>query len=66
MKISQLMERLAKLQKIHGDIDVMFSDSEGESVWSAESAEVEVVEDDNQYPKDWNMPKGFRYVEIRN
>ena len=66
MKISQMMERLEHIKRIHGDLEVMFSDSEGESVWSAESAEVEMVEDDNQYPKDWNMPKGFRYVEIRN
>ena len=64
MKTSEMIAKLQTIQAEHGDIEVMFQDVEScAGPWSATSACVEVAGED-QYPEDWNMPEGFKFVEI--
>ena len=63
MKISKLIERLQKLKDDHGDLEVLLQGYD-DSICSITSASFEEVESNNQYPKDWKMPKGFKFVNI--
>jgi len=58
MKISTLIEKLTKLQEINGDIDVMYQDGDGDSVWEIMRVEV-LFSAAIGCPKEWNMPENF-------
>ncbi len=66
MKISEMIERLEKAKEKHGDVEVMFDDSEsGYGPWAAQTGYVEVAEED-QYPEEFDMPEGFTFFLIGN
>ena len=64
MQISDLIEQLQKLKDDHGDLEVLLQGYD-DNICSVAGASFEEVEDDNQYPEDWQMPKGFKFVNIR-
>ena len=64
MKISELEKRLQKIKADKGDIEVMFDDPESSNgPWAASGVHVE-VSDGETYPEEFDMPKGFTFVEI--
>jgi hypothetical protein len=66
MKVKQLIARLEKLGKQHGNVEVMFSDPNDEgSVYSINFTSREVADED-EYPDDWGMPEGFKFILLRN
>lgn len=65
MKISKVLKQLEKLQKKHGDVEVMFSDPNSDSVYSVESVGFRVAEED-EFDEDWNMPEGYKFVDLSN
>jgi len=65
MKIKKMIDKLQKIEKEHGDIDVMYQDGDGESYWSINSANFREAEED-EFPEDWEMPEGFKFVLVRN
>lgn len=65
MKISALIKKLEKLQEKHGNVDVMAQDLNSDSVWSIGSAKFNVAEEDD-YPEDWDMPAGYKFIMIGN
>lgn len=64
MNISEVVAKLQAIQAEHGDITVMFSDPNGNSVWGVQTVFYEKVEDDDEYPEAWCMPRGFEFVEL--
>lgn len=66
--IDDVIERLQTLKEQHGgDKIVMFVDPNGEGEYfSIHSAQHQVVEYDDEFPEEWEMPKGFEYVLFRN
>ena len=62
MKASDLIARLQSIVAEKGDLDVMTHTDDG-SVYSLWGPNVVEVEEDD-YPEDWNMPKGFTYIEL--
>ena len=66
MKIAKLIQDLEKIQKKYGNVDVMSSiDNNDDGIYPVNSASFRVAKK-NEFPEDWNMPKGFKFVEIRN
>lgn len=63
MKILDLATRLKEIYDEHGDIEVMFDDLEKSSVWGITHVSTKVAEK-NEYPEDWEMPKGFKFVRL--
>lgn len=66
MLLSQLLEKLSNFLCEHGDITVMIEDDSinlPAEVWYAKVCE---VKSDDEYPKDFNMPAGFKFVKIGN
>ena len=64
MKISETIKKLEDLKNEHGDIDVMTF--EGDSVFLIEHINVFEVEDDGDFPADWEMPAGFKFVNVES
>jgi hypothetical protein len=66
MKIFELAQKLKAIYDEHGDIDVHFAgpngDQEPYSVLELEVIEVE----DGDYPEDYNMPAGYKFLELQN
>ena len=65
MKINALIKKLEKLLDKHGNVDVMFQDGDGDSVWCLESVQFRVAEED-EFPKEWNMKPGYKFVLLDN
>jgi hypothetical protein len=63
MKVSQLITKLEKLKAEHGDLDVMITSKDGDPT-AFVGVGIGEVEDDDDFPKDWNMPKGFKWIDI--
>ena len=66
MKISSVIRELEKIQKKEGDIEVMFDDPQGNyGPWAVGSVNFRVAEEE-EYPEEFDMPEGFKFVEIKN
>lgn len=59
MKAKDLAAKLLE----HPELDVLFSDQNEGSVCSVENVRIETAEED-QYPKDWNMPEGYTFWKL--
>lgn len=66
MKILKLIQKLKTIHAKHGDIEIHFSGPNGDQEpYSVKQAEV-VVAEDGEYPEDYNMPKGYTFVQLTN
>lgn len=66
MKIFELAEKLKAIYDQHGDIDVHFAGPNmDQDPYSVERAVV-VVAEDGDYPDEYNMPAGYKFVELVN
>ena len=66
MKILELAQQLKEIYDEHGDIDVFFSGPNMDNEpYSVGCTEVRVVEED-EYPEDYDMPTGFKFVSLLN
>ena len=63
MKISEMVDRLLKVQAERGDIDVMMSDPNGDGIYSVEGMGWRVAKKD-EFPTNWQMPEGYEFVEL--
>lgn len=62
MKVKDLV---AKLLTCDQEAEAMARDLyRNESIWAIQTVKEKVVTRDNEYPKDFNMPKGYKYVEL--
>ena len=62
MKISDVEAKLAELREEHGDIEVLIT--HGEGTYGMDCCIITHEVSEGQYPDDWQMPKGFEFVEI--
>ena len=66
MKILELANQLKAIYDTHGDIEVMFTDpNHNNDTYSVDVARPRVAEK-GEFPKDWDMPAGFKFVELSN
>ncbi len=66
MKILELANQLKAIYDKHGDIEVMFTDpNNNNDTYSVGGATTRVAEKD-EFPKNWDMPAGFKFVELSN
>ena len=63
MNITESIAKLEKLRDDHGELDLIITQSD-DNVYSCDSISFEEVEDDDLYPEDYNMPKGFKFVNL--
>jgi hypothetical protein len=67
MTILELANRLKEIYDQRGDIEVMFLDpNSNDGPFAVGAVAAEVVEDPEDFPAEFNMPKGFEYVLIEN
>lgn len=64
MKVKDLVERL---QSVDQELDVMFTDPNDHTcsiylVWKLS----EKVATKDEYPDDWNMPEGYKFILLEN
>lgn len=65
--IDDVIERLQALRDKHGgDTIVMFANPNGGEYYGVHDVSHCVVMDDEEFPEDWDMPKGFEYVLIQH
>ena len=66
MKISKVIERLEAIKERDGDVDAMFQDPNSHGgPFPVTSLDLKVAQED-EYPNDFNMPKGFKFVLLEN
>lgn len=66
MKIFELAVQLKAIYDEHGDIDVMFTDpNSNQGPFEVGSTEFRVAEED-EFPKSFKMPAGYKFVELVN
>jgi len=64
MKIFELAERLKAIYDEHGDIEVFFRDPNS---WQGPFEVGQVTQrtaEEDEYPEDYNMPEGYKFVEL--
>ena len=67
MTILELANQLKAIYDKHGDIDVLFTDPNSrDGPFAVCEVNPIEVEDDDDFPEDFNMPKGFKFVELAN
>ena len=67
MTILELANQLKAIYDEHGDIDVLFSGpSHDQNPYEVGRVSVEVVEDEDEYPEDYDMPVGFKFVSLQH
>lgn len=67
MTIIELANKLKAIYDQHGDIEVMFTDpNSGQGPFAVGEVAQQTVEDEFDYPEDFNMPVGFKFVELAN
>ncbi len=64
MQVSELIERLQTLKEQHGDLEVMFQNDDAVT-WEIMVATTQLARED-EFPKEWNMPKGFKFIKLCN
>lgn len=62
MKLSNLIQQLVAIHDQHGDLPVLKEDDNG-SIYELSRVSYETAEED-EYPKDWDMPAGFQFVLV--
>ena len=66
MKIFELATKLKAIYDEHGDIEVFFAGPNMDpEPYCVERAVVTVAEEDD-FPEDYNMPAGYKFVELLN
>ena len=66
MKILELANQLKAIYDEHGDIDVFFAGPNMDTEpYCVERAKV-IVAEEGEYPEDYDMPEGFKFVELLN
>ena len=63
MNITAAIAQLEKIRDEHGDLDILITQSD-DNVYSMDYINYEKVDDD-VYPEDFNMPKGFKFVNLK-
>ena len=64
MNITKVIAKLEAIRDEHGELDVLVTDDQGRVV-EADSFEYELVDSDDLYPDDYNMPSGTEFVNIQ-
>ena len=66
MKILELANQLKAIYDEHGDIDVFFTDpNSNQGPFAVGNTDLRVAEED-EYPENFNMPEGYKFVELTN
>jgi hypothetical protein len=66
MKILELANQLKAIYDTHGDIEVMFTNpNDNNDTFSIGGTTVRVAQQ-GEFPKEWDMPAGFKFVELSN
>lgn len=66
MKIFELATKLKAIYDEHGDIEVFFAGPNMDTEpYCVERTEV-IVAEAGEFPKDYGMPKGYKFVELLN
>lgn len=66
MTIFELATKLKAIYDEHGDIEVFFAGPNMDNEpYCVGRTEVRVAEEDD-YPEDFNMPAGYKFVELNN
>ena len=66
MKIFELAQKLKAIYDEHGDINVHFAGPNmDQEPYDVGRVGVEVVED-GDYPEDYNMPEGYKFVSLQH
>ena len=67
MKILELATKLKAIYDEHGDIEVMFSGpNNDQDPYLVCQAGFKEVHDDEEYPEDFDMPPGYKFVSLEN
>jgi len=67
MKIFELAEKLKAIYDEHGDVEVLFSGPNRDlDPYEVGRVGIVVVEDEDEYPEDYNMPVGFKFVNLQH
>ena len=67
MKIFELAEKLKAIYDEHGDVEVLFSGpNHDQNPYEVGRVGIVVVEDEDEYPEDYNMPVGFKFVNLQH
>ena len=64
MNITEAIAKLEAIRDEHGDLDIIITQSD-DNVYSLDLIDIEEVETDDMYPEDYNMPKGFTFVNLQ-
>lgn len=65
MKISDLEKKLEAFRAEHGDIEVLLEIGSTATGGTFDFDYVDFYEaEEGQYPKDWDMPEGFKFVKM--
>lgn len=62
MTINEMIAKLEAIRAQHGDIEVMYSESD-QVIRSINYSNLRVAKQD-EFPENWDMPAGFTFVEI--
>ena len=66
MKILELANQLKAVYDEHGDIEVFFTDpNSNQGPFAVGNTEFREAEE-NEFPEDFNMPAGYKFVELLN
>jgi hypothetical protein len=64
MTILELANHLKAIYDLHGDIEVFFTDpNSNQGPFAVGSTDFRVAEED-EFPKSYNMPEGYAFVEL--
>ncbi len=66
MTILELANQLKAVYDLHGDIEVFFTDpNSNQGPFAVGNTDLRVAEED-EFPKSFNMPAGYTFVELTN
>lgn len=65
MKIKTLIKQLQTLEQEFGNITVMIEEPNKGKIYSTDGA-MFYESKDNEFPKSWKMPKGFKFALIHS
>ena len=66
MKIAALIKKLEAIKAKQGNVEVMFEDGNGDyGPWGISDVKFNVADED-EFPEDFDMPKGFKFALILN
>ena len=66
MTILELANQLRAIYDLHGNIEVFFTDpNSNQGPFAVGNTDLRVAEED-EFPKSFNMPAGYTFVELTN